>query len=364
MTVDVRQFRSALGSFATGITIVTTRTSSGEDVGLTVNSFNSVSLEPPMVLWSLAKKSRSRQAFLDSGYFAVHILSVGQSELATRFASPTDRFKNLVLDRNEQNLPLLQGCAARFHCKTISCYEGGDHDIFIGEVIAFENFERSALVLQAGRYAVALEKPEYQASEEEAQNIGVERNSITYLLVQAYHRLQFGIRSELARYNLSEAEHYILATVALISPCTADQIGDRMAISGYRVTQEDVQRLMNRNLLSVTGKQGSDCSVQLTKAGREIVLHIAVMTKVIEEDAVTDLQYTEIDILKELLRKIVHRTQLSWQHDAAMPDSTKSEGARRKPIALQIDSGGQTHRKCKMQSGDGDGDEIPADAVL
>lgn len=327
MAVDSRQFRSALGSFATGITIVTTRDPSGTDVGLTVNSFNSVSLDPPMVLWSLAKKSRSRQAFIDAGHFAVHILAVEQGELATRFASQSDRFGGLVLERSEQGLPLLQGCAARFQCKVISCYEGGDHEIFVGEVSAFEHFGRPALVLHAGRYAVTFEKPERSAANEEPANRGVERNSITYLLVQAYYGLQLGIRPELARCNLSETEHYILAAVALISPCTVTQVRDRVALSGYRVTRADVQRLAHRHLLVISDEVSADPAVQLTEAGREIVLRIAAMTKAIEEDAVTDLDYTEMDILKQMLRKIVRRTRRSWQKDAVVskPDGGVEE---------------------------------------
>ncbi len=340
MAVDAGQFRSALGTFATGITIVTTRAPCGADVGLTVNSFNSVSLEPPMVLWSLAKKSRSRQAFIDSGYFAVHILAAEQSELATRFASQPDRFRGLALDRSERGLPLLQGCTARFQCKVISCYEGGDHDIFVGEVSAFEHFGRPALVLQAGRYAVALEKPEPPAAEANAESTGVARNSITYLLVQAYYRLQLGIRPELARHNLSETEHYILAAVALISPCTVNQVRDRIAISGYQVARADLRRLARRGLLSLSDEARADPSVQLTKAGREMVLHIAAMTKAIEEDAVTDLQYTEIDVLKQMLRKIVRRTQPSWQRagEEGGGDASAADAVRTVPAAVVGDN--------------------------
>src|SRR2546426_4697280 len=95
-----RQFRNALGAFATGVTIVTTRNRAGEDIGLTANSFNSVSLDPPMVLWSLARKSLSLPAFLESGYFAVHVLAATQEELSLTFATRgANKFAGLALSR-------------------------------------------------------------------------------------------------------------------------------------------------------------------------------------------------------------------------------------------------------------------------
>lgn len=316
MTIDSRQFRSALGSFATGITIVTTRDPAGADVGLTVNSFNSVSLDPPMVLWSLAKKSRSRQAFIDAGQFAVHILALDQSELATRFASPLpDRFAGLSLERSEGGMPLLRDCAARFQCRVISRYEGGDHDIFVGEVNAFENFGRPALVLQAGRYAVAVEKPERPLPNDGVASGDAGRNSITYLLARAYYQVQVAIRPELARRNLSETDYHMLTIVALNGPCTAAQVTDLIAVSGHQVSLVDMQRLALRQLLSLSEKEGADPIVQLTEAGRESMVRIAAMAKAIEEDAVTDLGYTEVDIFKQMLRKIIRRTRLPWQKD-------------------------------------------------
>ena len=156
----VRQFRSALGAFATGVTIVTTRTGSGVDVGLTANSFNSLSLDPPMVLWSLAKSSRSLPAFLESGYFAVHVLAASQEALSHTFATRgAEKFAGLALERGRAGIPLLDGCTARFQCRTAIKYEGGDHLVFIGEVEAFDHFDRPPLVFHGGRYAAAVARP-------------------------------------------------------------------------------------------------------------------------------------------------------------------------------------------------------------
>ena len=113
--IDVAQFRQALGAFATGVTIVTTRDASGQDVGLTANSFNSVSLNPPLVLWSLSRKARSQPAFAQCEFFAVHILAADQEALSVRFAtSGADKFCHVRLGQCRcWNRARLASCAAR-----------------------------------------------------------------------------------------------------------------------------------------------------------------------------------------------------------------------------------------------------------
>src|SRR5262249_1277731 len=141
-TMESRALRTALGAFATGVTIVTTRGVDGSDVGLTANSFSSVSLDPPMVLWSLAKTSGNIEALRNAGYFAVHVLAADQDGLSARFATRgIDKFAGISCERGSEAIPLLDGCTARFECRTAFQYEGGDHVIFVGEV---QNLTHSA----------------------------------------------------------------------------------------------------------------------------------------------------------------------------------------------------------------------------
>src|SRR3989441_13277477 len=148
---DGRALRAAFGSFATGGTIVTTSGPAGADIGFTANSFSSVSLDPPMVLWSLARTSSSIDAFRNSAHFAVHILSADQEALSARFASKSiDRFGGLALDRGPDGIPMLQDCMARFACKLAYQYEGGDHVIFVGEILDFRHSARQPLVFHGG----------------------------------------------------------------------------------------------------------------------------------------------------------------------------------------------------------------------
>jgi len=130
-----QEFRASLGMFATGVTIVTARTPAGVLVGLTANSFNSVSLTPPLVLWSLAQAASSMAAFSTGSHYAINILAADQKALAERFASRReDRWTDVAFTEGACGAPLLDGAAATFECFNRSRYEEGDHVIFVGEV--------------------------------------------------------------------------------------------------------------------------------------------------------------------------------------------------------------------------------------
>lgn len=148
-----RRFRSALGMFATGITVVTARSPEGEPIGLTVNSFNSVSLEPPLIVWSLSNDLPSRPLFEACEYYAINVLAEDQVELSQRFASRLDdKFAGLAFDEGVGGVPLLRGCCARFECRNTVRHPGGDHVVFISEVVGFERNERAPLIYFGGAY--------------------------------------------------------------------------------------------------------------------------------------------------------------------------------------------------------------------
>ncbi|MCP5267814.1 MAG: flavin reductase family protein [Zoogloeaceae bacterium] len=151
---DCREFRVALGSFATGIAVVTACAPDGSFVGLTINSFNSVSLDPPLVLWSLDLGSPSLAAFRSASHYAINILAADQIELSQRFATRLeDKFGDLLLCDGAGGAPLLHGCCAWFECANEVRYPGGDHEIFIGRVERFSSDSaRPPLIYHAGAY--------------------------------------------------------------------------------------------------------------------------------------------------------------------------------------------------------------------
>jgi len=151
---STQEFRAALGMFATGVTIVTARAADGQVIGLTANSFNSVSLAPPLVLWSLARAAASLPVFSAGSHYAINILAADQKPLAERFAMKgADRWKDVSFDTGVGGAPLLHGAAASFECFNRSRYEEGDHVIFVGEVERCTHLPgASPLLFHGGHY--------------------------------------------------------------------------------------------------------------------------------------------------------------------------------------------------------------------
>ena len=150
---DRRTFRNALGEFATGVTVVTAHDSDGKALGVTINSFASVSLEPPLVLWSLGLASPSRAVFETCSHYAVNILAGDQIEFSQRFSqSQDDRFAGIDLRVGAGGTPLLPGCSAWFECRNEARYPGGDHVILVGYVESFRRDSKAPLIFHGGRY--------------------------------------------------------------------------------------------------------------------------------------------------------------------------------------------------------------------
>jgi len=154
---DSDAFRRALSQFATGVTVITTRAPSGQLIGITASSFNSVSLAPPLVLWSLATRSASMPVFRSNSHYVVNVLSETQYELCQRFATVKgDRFAGVAHAAGDTGMPVLDGALAWFECHNRSRYDEGDHVIFVGEVErcgVHPNAERMApLVFHGGAF--------------------------------------------------------------------------------------------------------------------------------------------------------------------------------------------------------------------
>lgn len=156
MTADLepftpRELRDALARFATGVTVVTTRTESGP-LGITANSFASVSLDPPLVLWMPAKASGRFTPFTRAERFAIHVLGAEQRDISQGFVSEGDIFDRLETSDADDGTPLIQDCLARFHCVTHAVHDAGDHAIVVGRVLDAQHREGTPLVFASGRF--------------------------------------------------------------------------------------------------------------------------------------------------------------------------------------------------------------------
>lgn len=317
-TFDPKAFRNALGSFATGVTVITTTAADGTPVGLTANSFNSVSIEPPMVLWSLAKKAHSLPVFMEAQHWAVHVLATDQEDLSNRFArAGEDKFSGLNLKRNEHGVPLLEGCAARFECETSFRYEGGDHIIFVGQVLSFQRVERAPLVFHAGRYAQAASK----AAERPARQVGgFNEDLLGYMLGRSYFQFHQGLRPYLRAEGLSDAAWYAVAALTVRDGVTAEQLSQALSHSLETDAEPLLAKLAEADWVTID-RSAPDQRYFLTEAGRERSLRLLAAARAREEDILARLGEGDARVFKTLLQRF---SQVS---DPGLPDLWDSNKA-------------------------------------
>ena len=308
---EIRSFRNALGAFATGVTVVSTRSAEGFDVGLTANSFNSVSLDPPMVLWSLAKSSRALPIFVGSPYFVIHVLAADQEEISTRFSrAGENKFADLDIERGIGDTPMLRGFSARFQCRTAFQYEGGDHVIFVGQVEAFDHTERKPLVFHAGQYALTVNKGREETTAENNPDptSSFSQDFLIYLLGRAHHQMFLEIRKALERRGLSEDQWFVLSLLGVSDRRTLSELDRLLAYTGKRVTYNMLAGLAAADLIQLGGAYDPQARASLTDNGRRVVIELVSVAKAAESGAERNLDPVDIRVLKRTLRTIIRDT--------------------------------------------------------
>jgi 3-hydroxy-9,10-secoandrosta-1,3,5(10)-triene-9,17-dione monooxygenase reductase component len=306
VTLDPRAFRAALGSFATGVTVITTRAEDGTPVGLTANSFNSVSLDPPMVLWSLAKTSHSLPVFTASRHWAVHVLAADQEALSGRFArSGADKFSGLEVESGLGGVPLLGGCAARFQCRGSFQHEGGDHLIFVGEVVAFDQADRAPLVFHAGRYALAARRdPSLPPARSARVAGGLGEDLLGYLLGRAYFQAHLGVRGPARAAGLSETQWVAVAALTVRDGVGVTELDSAL---GY-VLDTPVSPILETLRLGDWVQPDPTGHWWLTPSGRDRSLHLLAAAKAHEGELLARFGYDEGALLKLQLQKFIAAT--------------------------------------------------------
>lgn len=299
-----RAFRDALGSFATGVTIATTSQEDGTPVGVTASSFNSVSLDPPLILWSLAKNAQSRAAFGASGHFAVHVLAASQEALSNRFArSGEDKFADVEWQPGALGSPILADFAARFECRTRHEYEGGDHVIMVGEVVAYETREAAPLLFHGGRYAERRHRPSGAGPTVDVEHGRFGDDFLFYLLSRAHFQTSRPTRERLAAEGLSMEHHLALALLSMESPLSGGEIAARLAHTGHAPGDTTLGTLATMGLIEL-GAAGW----VLTEAGRERLIETLAFGKALEEDLTDHFTPAELAETKAVLRRIIDLT--------------------------------------------------------
>jgi 3-hydroxy-9,10-secoandrosta-1,3,5(10)-triene-9,17-dione monooxygenase reductase component len=311
---DNQAFRQALGSFTTGVTIITTTAPDGTPIGLTANSFNSVSLDPPMVLWSLAKTSLSVEAFNKAEHWNVHVLSQEQQDLSNTFASKgQDKFQGTSLEEGISSAPLISDCSARFQCRNMVTHDGGDHLIFIGEVLDFDQQALPPLVFQQGQYAMTARKPWEEinlSSEPKAPQCSYNEDLLGYLLGRAHFQMLYRMRKVFDEQALDDSHFFALSVMNIQQQLTLEQLNTHLDYTGHTIYKTDIEFLESQDLITKLG----DEIYQLTASGQEASLHHIAQAKAIEEDLIAELGAGDVMALKLMLKRLINKT------DPGLPD--------------------------------------------
>lgn len=299
-----RDFRDALSSFATGVTIVTATDADNNPVGMTASSFNSVSTAPPLVLWSVTKAAQSAPAFKAAENFAVHVLAADQSELSNKFAKRgVDKFGDTQFSIDPSGVPILEGTAARFDCKTWEVYEGGDHWIIVGEVLSIDTAKKEGLVFGGGSYATAAPLTTIKHNgEAEIGSSDLVDNMLFYHLSRAYHHMAHQFHQAVRERGLTVAEWRVSASLFGQSTCSFSNLAARTYLDIN--SMNDIVSIMEEQGLCVVSEKGGKRFATGTLKGHERVKHLFELAHKNEESILANVKGASPEVIKSALRQM------------------------------------------------------------
>ncbi len=296
---DPRQFRRALGNFACGVTIVTAIDADGNKVGVTANSFNSVSLDPPLILWSLDKRSSAWETFQAAQHFTVNILASDQIELSNGFARPADdKYAGISFRQGFGGAPVFDGCSGNFQCSLFEHIDAGDHWILIGKVEVFEDFGRAPLLYHQGGYAMVIPHPQGAKPNQDPAapapylldtRLG---ENVFYLMIQAVNASHPRFVQEQQKLGLHNIESRLLMVLE-----SAPDANLQTAISMPPTEVEDAMtRLQAKGYLN---------GQQVTAAGHAKLEALWNVVQSAQDELLDGLSEGEINVFKKALKHIL-----------------------------------------------------------
>ena len=301
---DLGGFRRSLGEFATGVTVITTCVD-GVCYGMTSNSFASVSLDPPLVLWSVKYDSQSFPAFRDCTHFTVNVLADDQVALSQNFArSGPDKFDGLAFREGRGKAPVLADVAAHFECSLAETHAGGDHLILIGQVERYSRHDRQPLLFAKGQYAVAADHPETRVATLAAPATPdpAKVPTLAQLLARTYgtvaHRLERSRKS--AGLGLTLMQARLLKTVQTYPESTLQDLLPEIFLD-FNASQSILESLECMGLIS-RDKAGR---VRLTEAGENRINAVVEHTRTNEQDLFKGVASEDLAAMQRVLEQVV-----------------------------------------------------------
>jgi len=300
--LDPRAFRRALGQFATGVTVVTTM-EGAEPVAITANSFSSVSLDPPLVSWSLRKVSRNLGAFQHAKHFAINVLAADQIDLSNRFSRSTiDKFGNCEWHPGQSGAPVFKGVAAQFECRLVGEYDGGDHVIFLGQVEHYRCFDRASLLFAQGRYALALDHPGAPSDLSIDAAAHPRDDFFLPLLVRAYSYLSGAFDEHRDAEGLDANQTRVLAFLATRPGASAEVIA-RLTFLGVAAVEDAIAKLVGLGCVAPRPPG----ALAITRAGIDCLQRITARAHVFEEEHLLGLDPEDVAATRRVLLALANR---------------------------------------------------------
>lgn len=305
---DTRAFRRALGNFATGITIVTAKGPDGEKVGVTANSFNSVSMDPPLILWSIDKRSSALETFRNASHFAVNILASDQSDLSNNFAKPQDdKYANIQYLDGMGGAPVFEGVAGYFECESWQFVEGGDHWIIIGKVENFVDASKPPLVYHQGGYSMVIPHPRFQKPTEGDQRTAEKcmlssplGDNLFYLMIQAVNSSHANFVKQHLKVGLRNSESRLLLVLDSANTSATPADLQKAVAMPAREIEEAMHTLQSKGLLT-----GDLHDHELTEAGHAKLNELWDIVRAEQERVFSGLNDSELEIFKKALKMAV-----------------------------------------------------------
>ena len=300
---DPRDFRRALGQFPTGVTVITTLDDNENPVCMTASSFNSVSIDPALVLWSIDKKGSNLNVFEKASHFAINILGKEQVGVSNQFARHgDDKYDGISFNSGVGGSPLLQGCAAQFECKTWNVYEGGDHLIIVGEVLNYSYDETAnPLLFSQGSYAVSMQHPSSMKTNEPKlkSDGGFLADFLLHQLRRSFNNFSSQIFDRfMEEYHISPEQWGVLALLSNFGAMPPSQLS-QFVMQPTDVFAETEERMREMGLVVHDG----DLS-ELTEEGERLAQTLLAIAKEHESAVLGSLTQDQVDGLKASLKVI------------------------------------------------------------
>lgn len=300
MSFDSKDFRRALGKFPTGVTVITARDADDNPIGMTASSFNTLSMDPALVLWSIDKGAYSLDAFSKGKGFAINVLRNHQLDLSNGFARRgEDKFAGVDSQNCSNGAPLLQDTAAWFACTTWEVYEGGDHFIIVGQVTEYGYEDNvSSLVFHNGRYAVPATHPAVHPPVKSLEAHGFLGDYLLYQLRQTLNAYAVDFYPRLSEFGVTIEEWRLLTLLGDGEPMTLENISGFVS-QPLRALAETGEWLQDKGLLTA-----SNNSFQVTESGQKLATQLLDMAIEHEDHVLSALDESEQDMFKSMLKRV------------------------------------------------------------